>query len=108
MDAALKTKCDDLIAKNPIVLFIKGTKEAPQCGFSARVVQIFKVLGANFADVNILDDMNLREGMKVYSNWPTFPQVYVNGEFIGGCDIVTEMYDKGELHTLLQSAAANG
>lgn len=108
MDAQLTQRIDTAIANNKILLFIKGTKEMPQCGFSARVVQIFTALGTPFTTMNILDDPALREGLKTYSKWPTFPQVYIGGQFVGGCDIVTEMYDKGELQSLLQSAAANG
>ncbi len=84
-----------------VMLFMKGTPLFPQCGFSARVVQILKHAGAPFASVNVLEDPEIREGIKQFSNWPTIPQLYVKGEFIGGCDIVTEMYQSGELTALL-------
>jgi monothiol glutaredoxin len=85
----------------PVMLFMKGTPMFPQCGFSARVVQILKHAGVPFSSVNVLENPELREGIKQFSNWPTIPQLYVKGEFIGGCDIVTEMYQSGELQTLL-------
>ena len=86
---------------NPVVLYMKGTPVFPQCGFSARVVQILSHLGVPFKGVNVLEDMEIREGIKAYTNWPTIPQLYVKGEFVGGCDIVTEMFQSGELATLL-------
>ena len=89
------------IAGNDVVLFMKGTKTMPQCGFSMQVAQILNHLGVDFKDVNVLDDMSVREGIKAYSNWPTIPQLYVKGEFIGGCDIIREMYESGELQDLL-------
>jgi monothiol glutaredoxin len=85
----------------PVVLFMKGTPVFPQCGFSARVVQILSHLGVPFKGVNVLEDMEIREGIKAYTNWPTIPQLYVNGEFVGGCDIVTEMFQDGELQQAL-------
>ncbi|RVT96122.1 Grx4 family monothiol glutaredoxin [Rhodovarius crocodyli] len=85
----------------PVVLFMKGTPVFPQCGFSARVVQILSHIGAPFKGVNVLEDMEIREGIKAYTNWPTIPQLYVNGEFVGGCDIVTEMFQDGELQQAL-------
>lgn len=85
----------------PVMLFMKGTPLFPQCGFSARVVQILKQSGVAFSSVNVLEDPEVREGIKAFSNWPTIPQLYVQGEFVGGCDIVTEMYQAGELQTLL-------
>lgn len=90
------------IEANPVVLFMKGTPMFPQCGFSARVVQVLTHMGVPFKGVNVLEDMAVREGIKTFSNWPTIPQLYVKGEFIGGCDIVTEMFQSGELATLLQ------
>jgi monothiol glutaredoxin len=93
------------IAANPVMLYMKGTAMFPQCGFSARVVQILSHLNVPFATANVLEDMELREGVKRFSNWPTIPQLYVNGEFVGGCDILTEMYQTGELSSLL---AENG
>jgi monothiol glutaredoxin len=89
------------ITENPVVLFMKGTPVFPQCGFSARVVQILSHMGVPFAGVNVLEDMEIREGIKAFTNWPTIPQLYVKGEFVGGCDIVMEMFQSGELATLL-------
>ncbi len=89
------------VAANPVMLYMKGNAMFPQCGFSARVVQILTHLGVPFQTANVLDDPALREGVKEFSNWPTVPQLYVKGEFVGGCDIVTEMYQSGELETLL-------
>ena len=90
------------IKANPVVLYMKGTPVFPQCGFSARVVQILSHIGVPFKGVNVLEDMEIREGIKAYANWPTIPQLYVKGEFVGGCDIVTEMFQSGELQTLLE------
>jgi monothiol glutaredoxin len=89
------------IAGNEVVLFMKGTKAMPQCGFSMQVAQILNHLGVAFKDINVLDDMAVRDGIKAYSNWPTIPQLYVKGEFVGGCDIVREMFQAGELQELL-------
>ena len=89
------------VATNPVMLYMKGNAMFPQCGFSARVVQILTHLGVAFQTANVLEDPALRDGVKQFSNWPTVPQLYVNGEFVGGCDIVTEMYQSGELATLL-------
>lgn len=91
------------IDSNDVVLFMKGTPQFPQCGFSGRVVQILSHLGVNFIGVNVLESNDLREGIKSYSNWPTIPQLYVKGEFVGGCDIVTEMFQQGELQQHLTS-----
>jgi monothiol glutaredoxin len=90
------------ITANPVMLYMKGNAMFPQCGFSARVVQILTHLGVAFQTANVLDDASLRDGVKQFSNWPTVPQLYVKGEFVGGCDIVTEMYQSGELTTLLE------
>ncbi len=90
------------ITENPVMLYMKGTAQFPQCGFSARVVQILSHANVPFKTANVLEDPALREGIKQFSNWPTVPQLYVNGEFVGGCDIVTEMYQSGELETLLK------
>jgi len=90
------------ITENPVVLFMKGTPVFPQCGFSARVVQILSHVGVPFKGINVLEDMELREGIKSFANWPTIPQLYVKGEFVGGCDIVTEMFQSGELQTMLE------
>ena len=97
MDDTLRQKIQETIGDSGVVLFMKGSKIFPQCGFSARVVQVLKEVGTDFRDVNILNDPDLREGLKAYSNWPTFPQLYVNGKLIGGCDIVNEMFENGEL-----------
>lgn len=89
------------IANNDVVLFMKGTKAFPQCGFSSRVTQILNHMGVPFKDVNVLEDMGVRDGIKKFTNWPTIPQLYVKGEFVGGCDIVTEMFQSGELEDLI-------
>ncbi|MGH7119187.1 MAG: Grx4 family monothiol glutaredoxin [Acetobacteraceae bacterium] len=89
------------ITEHPVMLYMKGTAMFPQCGFSARVVQILTSLGVPFATANVLEDTELRDGIKEFSNWPTVPQLYVQAEFVGGCDIVTEMFQSGELETLL-------
>ena len=94
------------LAEHPVVLFMKGVPEQPQCGFSAQVVQILDHLGADFVGVNVLQSDALRDGIKTYSDWPTIPQLYVKGEFVGGCDIVREMFQAGELATVLQDAGA--
>jgi monothiol glutaredoxin len=92
----------------PVVLFMKGTPDFPQCGFSAQTAGALRKLGAQFHAVNIFDDAEMREALKVYSNWPTFPQLFVNGELVGGCDIAMEMYRNGELRTVLETAGALG
>ncbi len=93
------------IAENPVMLYMKGTAMFPQCGFSARVVQILTHMGVKFATANVLEDPELRDGIKQFSNWPTIPQLYVKGEFVGGCDIITEMFQAGELQALLKEKA---
>ena len=90
------------ISNNAVFLYMKGNPMFPQCGFSARVVQILTHLGVPFKTANVLEDMELREGIKQFSQWPTIPQLYVKGEFVGGCDIITEMFQSGELETLLK------
>ena len=90
------------IAGNEVVLFMKGTKAMPQCGFSMQVAQILGHLGVEFKDINVLEDMSVRDGIKAYSSWPTIPQLYVKGEFVGGCDIVREMFQAGELQQALK------
>jgi monothiol glutaredoxin len=92
------------LSSAPVVLFMKGTPDFPQCGFSAQTVSALRHLGAQFHHVNIFDDAELREALKRFSNWPTYPQLYVKGELVGGCDIALEMYRSGELKQLLQSA----
>jgi monothiol glutaredoxin len=101
MTDATTTRIEAEITENPVMLYMKGNPKFPQCGFSARVVQILNHLGVNYGSANVLEDSALREGIKMYSNWPTVPQLYVKGEFVGGCDIVTEMFQSGELETLL-------
>ncbi|KAK7394684.1 hypothetical protein VNO78_15219 [Psophocarpus tetragonolobus] len=98
----LKSTLDKVIASNKIVLFMKGSKDFPQCGFSNTVVQILKSLNVPFETVNVLENDMLRQGLKEYSSWPTFPQLYIEGEFFGGCDITVEAYQKGELQELLE------
>ena len=88
------------IANNDVVLFMKGTKTMPQCGFSMQVAQILNHLGVEYEDINVLEDMGVREGIKTFSNWPTIPQLYVKGEFVGGCDIIREMFQAGELQKM--------
>ncbi len=88
------------ISENDVVLYMKGTSDFPMCGFSSAVVQVLRHMGVNFKDVNILEDQELRQGIKDFSNWPTLPQLYVKGEFVGGCDIVREMFSTGELKKL--------
>jgi monothiol glutaredoxin len=95
-------KIKDIISKNDVVLFMKGTPEMPQCGFSMTVSNILKELKVKFSGVNVLADPEIRQGIKDFSNWPTVPQLYVKGEFIGGCDIAKEMYEKGELQKILK------
>ena len=104
--SAARTRIQDLIDKNKVLLFMKGNKSIPQCGFSSRVVGLLKTEGVPFETVNVLADPELREGIKQFSNWPTIPQLYVNGKFVGGCDIVTEMHESGELATELKAAGA--
>ncbi|MEM7399589.1 MAG: Grx4 family monothiol glutaredoxin [Pseudomonadota bacterium] len=101
-DQAVNDWINKKIANNDIVLFMKGTKSMPQCGFSMQVAQILNHLGVEFEDINVLEDMSVREGIKTISNWPTIPQLYVKGEFVGGCDIVREMFEAGELQDMLK------
>ena len=91
----------------PVLLYMKGTPDFPQCGFSAKTVALLRDVGAEFAYVNIFEDPEVREGLKTYSNWPTFPQLYVQGELIGGCDIAMEMHESGELQELINSVPAS-
>jgi len=100
-DATVTNRIKQDIADNSVVLFMKGTPVFPQCGFSARVVQILTQLGVKFKGVDVLADPAIRQGVKEFSNWPTIPQLYVKGEFVGGCDIVSEMYENGELKNVL-------
>ncbi len=96
-------KIQETISNNDVVLYMKGSKDLPQCGFSATVSHVLKQLGVNFFDVDVLRDMEIRQGIKEFSDWPTIPQLYIKGEFIGGCDIVKEMFQSGELQELLKS-----
>ena len=98
----INEKIKDIINKNDVVLFMKGTPEMPQCGFSMTVCNILKELKVKFSGVNVLADPEIRQGIKDFSNWPTVPQLYIKGEFIGGCDIAKEMYEKGELQKILK------
>jgi monothiol glutaredoxin len=98
---SVQEKIKQQISDNAIVLYMKGNAELPMCGFSARAVNLLKACGAKFATVDVLQDEEIRNGIKVYSNWPTIPQLYVKGEFIGGSDIMSEMYEAGELQTLV-------
>ena len=97
-----KEKIKNLIDNNQVCLFMKGTPDAPQCGFSMAVSNVLKHLNVDFKGINVLEDENLRQGIKDFSDWPTIPQLYINQEFIGGCDIVKEMFEKGELKKLLE------
>ena len=98
----LKARIDEIIASNQVVVFMKGNRNFPQCGFSASVVQILNGLVDEYATVNVLADPDIRQGIKDYSNWPTIPQLYVKGEFVGGCDIIREMFQAGELQQTLK------
>lgn len=93
----INAKIETIVQGNDVVLFMKGTKTMPQCGFSSRVAGVLNYMAVEYSDVNVLDDMDIREGIKAYSDWPTIPQLYIKGEFVGGCDIITEMTLSGEL-----------
>ena len=97
-----KEKLQEIINNNDVCLFMKGIPESPQCGFSMAISNILKHLNINFKGINVLDDENIRQGIKEFSDWPTIPQLYIKGEFVGGCDIVKEMFEKGELKNLLE------
>ena len=103
MNENTKSEIESEISKNDIVLFMKGTPVFPQCGFSAATVGILNHLGVKFSSINVLEDDDIRQGIKEYADWPTIPQLYVKGEFVGGCDIVREMYESGELTDLISS-----
>ena len=102
MDDQTKDTIQNHIDKNEVCLFMKGTPDAPQCGFSMAVTNMLKILEVNFGSVNVLEDQNIREGIKIFSDWPTIPQLYIKKEFVGGCDIIKEMYENGELKKLLE------
>ncbi|MEL6861191.1 MAG: Grx4 family monothiol glutaredoxin [Pseudomonadota bacterium] len=97
MSGDIQSSIDNAVKGNDVLLFMKGTPTFPQCGFSSVVVQVLDYLGVEYQAVNVLDDQDVREGIKAYSNWPTIPQLYVKGEFVGGCDIIKEMFEAGEL-----------
>ena len=103
----IKDKINELINNNKVCLFMKGTPDSPQCGFSMAVSNVLKHLKIDFKGVNVLEDEKLRQGIKEFSDWPTIPQLYINGEFIGGCDIVKEMFESGELAKLFESKGIN-
>jgi monothiol glutaredoxin len=107
MTPELKQRLDAIVNQNKVVVFMKGTKLMPQCGFSNNVVQILNTLGIPYETVDVLSDYEIRQGIKDYSNWPTIPQVYINGQFIGGSDIMIELYQKGELQQMVEVALAS-
>jgi monothiol glutaredoxin len=107
MTPELKERLDSLVNQNKIFVFMKGTKLMPMCGFSNNVVQILNTLGVPFETINVLEDQDVRQGIKDYSNWPTIPQVYINGEFVGGSDVLIELYQKGELQQMVEVALAS-
>jgi monothiol glutaredoxin len=107
MTPELKERIDNLVNQNKILVFMKGSKLMPQCGFSNNVVQILNTLGVPYETVDILNDYEIRQGIKEYSNWPTIPQVYINGEFVGGSDVLIELYQKGELQEIVEVALAS-
>ena len=107
MDDNTKNIIQNHIDNNDVCLFMKGTPDAPQCGFSMAVTNMLKILEINYKGINVLQDQNIREGIKVFSDWPTIPQLYVKKEFIGGCDIVKEMYENGELKKILEDKGIN-
>ena len=103
----IKDKIESLIKDNEVCLFMKGTPDAPQCGFSMAVSNILKLLEVNYKGVNVLENQNMREGIKIFSDWPTIPQLYIKKEFVGGCDIVKEMYENGELKKIFEDKGIN-
>ena len=107
MDDNTKNLIQNHIDTNEVCLFMKGTADAPQCGFSMAVSNMLKILEVNFKGINVLEDQNLREGIKTFSDWPTIPQLYIKKEFVGGCDIVKEMYENGELKKILEDKGIN-
>ena len=106
--ADIKQVIDDEVRSNDVVLFMKGTPQFPMCGFSGQVVQILNYLGVPYKGVNVLENEDIRQGIKEYSNWPTIPQLYVKGEFVGGCDIIREMFQAGELQQVMQDKGVVG
>ena len=102
-----KTIIDETIKSHDVVLYMKGTKSMPQCGFSSRVASVLNYMEVDYQDINVLADENIRQGIKDYSDWPTIPQLYVKGEFVGGCDIIKEMYENGELKKVCDDKGIN-
>jgi monothiol glutaredoxin len=107
MEQQTKDLINDEITNNEVCLFMKGTPDAPQCGFSMAISNMLKILEVNYKGINVLESQSLREGIKEFSDWPTIPQVYIKGEFVGGCDIVKEMYENGELKKIFESKNIN-
>ncbi len=107
MNEETKNLIENTIDKNEVCLFMKGTPDAPQCGFSMAVTNILKIMEVNFKSINVLENQSIREGIKVYSDWPTIPQLYVKKEFVGGCDIIKEMYENGQLKKVLDDKGIN-
>ena len=107
MDEQIKSLIQNHIDNNEVCLFMKGTPDAPQCGFSMAVTNMLKLLEVNYQGINVLENQNIREGIKVFSDWPTIPQLYIKKEFIGGCDIVKEMFENGELKKVLEDKGIN-
>ncbi|MEL6439950.1 MAG: Grx4 family monothiol glutaredoxin [Cyanobacteria bacterium J06621_8] len=107
MTTEAQTKIEQLVKDNKIMLFMKGTKVQPQCGFSNQVVQILNILGVPYETCNVLANPDIRQGIKEFSNWPTIPQIYIDGEFVGGCDIAMELYQSGELQQMVEVALAS-
>ena len=107
MDEQIKNTIQSHIDNNEVCLFMKGTPDAPQCGFSMAVINMLKILDVNFKGINVLEDQSIREGIKIFSDWPTIPQLYIKKEFVGGCDIVKEMYESGELKKIFDDKGIN-
>ena len=107
MDDKIKNLIQSHIDNNEVCLFMKGTPDAPQCGFSMAVSNMLKILDVNFKGINVLEDQNVREGVKIFSDWPTIPQLYIKKEFVGGCDIIKEMYENGELKKVFEDQGIN-
>ena len=100
----VQSKIKDLVEKNKVIIFMKGTPDAPMCGFSAQSVNVLRAAGAPLVGVDVLSDPEIRQGIKEFTNWPTIPQIFINGQFVGGCDIVTEMFERGELKAEVEKA----
>ena len=107
MDDQVKSLINNEITNNDVCLFMKGTPDAPQCGFSMAVSNMLKILEVSYKGINVLESQSLREGIKEFSDWPTIPQIYIKGEFVGGCDIIKEMYENGELKKILEDKGIN-